>query len=139
MSLSLFRIKKLYNGTSLTRFNIINLYNTLSLNYKNGDYRNLIEETSSTNIYEIINDHEKLFRVHLNVLKPNSNEIYKFPRYINLLEGDLDIDTTNSKLRLTKGGIYLNEDHTITNNNDKTCVIISHTDLSKSLYDIALL
>ena len=91
------------------------------------------------NVYEIINDHEKLFRVHLNVLYPNSNEIYKFPRYINLLEGSLDIDTKSSKLRLTKGSIYLNEEHSITNKNDKTCVIISHTDLSKSLYDIALL
>jgi len=140
MTITIPLIRKLYKGTPLTKYNIMNLYSTLNSLYQKGDYKNFLDNEHSLESHEIINDHDKMFRVHINVIENNSHSIYKHPRYINLLEGTLDINTTNSQLRLTKGSIFLNEEHSIHNTDKNTpCVIISHADLSKNMYDIALL
>ena len=139
-TLTLSAIRKMYNGTSLTKHNITNLYNRLNSSYKKNDYKQMIVLNNTTNIHEILYDQDKSYHVRLNILEPNTDEISQFPRYINLLEGKLDIITNNSKLRLIKGGILLDGSHKIQNACDKnTCVIISHTDMSNSLNNIALL
>jgi len=151
-------IKQILNKNNVNNEKIINLYKSVLTKYKIGDYQQLFynENLNNMRLFDLSNifdNHNSLtkledinyiksldlshnldiyttqIRIHMNIIPPNTNEFYKLPRYISLLEGSLDISTNDNKIKLLEGGICVDKNHNINNPHNDVCVIVSLTEL----------
>ena len=132
MSLIISNIRYLYNKIPFNN-SMGTTCNIIKNIYKNGDYKTIFinNEISYPKMIDVLFSDDSSYRVHISVIPSNTSEVYKLPRYINLLEGRIDIESDYNRIKLISGGYQINSEHCIRYPYDNPCVLMSFTDITK--------
>jgi len=133
MSITISSIRHLYKKIPFNS-SIISICNIVKKKYKKGDYKTMFtnNEISHPKMVDILFSDDSSYRVHISIIPSNTSEIYKLPRYINLLEGEINIESDYNKIKLISGGYKINSEHYIRNPYDNPCVLMSFTDITNT-------